>query len=247
MRCATSAPMRPRPTTPRVFSASSTPGASPALPLTVLQRGVGLRDVARGGEEEAAGQLGRGHDVRGGGVDDHHAGLGGGGDVDVVQADAGSCDDLELLRGGVRPPRRPWWPNGSGSRRRRRSRAAARRGPRRCSAGSRSPGPGASTVAGDSSSAMSTTGFELTCLQIQCGRPSRRPHAVEGCSGPGKSRCVPASFGACCRRAGRKVLVAELLGPLAGAARVRAGRAWGGPAFLLGSLEPRGRRTTLWA
>ncbi len=70
-----------------------------ALPLAVLQRGVGLRDVAGRGEEETAGQLGGGHDVRGGGVDDHHAGLGGGGDVHVVQADAGSCDDLELVRG----------------------------------------------------------------------------------------------------------------------------------------------------
>ncbi|GAA3217773.1 hypothetical protein GCM10020256_21190 [Streptomyces thermocoprophilus] len=37
-----------------------------------------------------------------GGVDDHHAGLGGGGDVDVVEADAGSRDDLQLVRGGDR-------------------------------------------------------------------------------------------------------------------------------------------------
>ena len=75
-------------------------GVLAALPLAVLQRRVGLRDVPRGGEKETAGQLGRCHDVGGGGVDDHHAGLGGGGDVDVVQADAGSCDDLQLLGGG---------------------------------------------------------------------------------------------------------------------------------------------------
>ena len=71
-----------------------------ALPLAVLQRGVGLRDVAGAGEDQTAGQLGGGHDVGGRGVDDHHAGLGGGGDVDVVQADAGAGDDLELLRRG---------------------------------------------------------------------------------------------------------------------------------------------------
>jgi hypothetical protein len=75
-------------------------GVLAPLPLAVLESGVGLRDVARGGEQETAGQLSRGHDVRGGGVDDHHAGLGGGGDVDVVEADAGSCDDLQFARGG---------------------------------------------------------------------------------------------------------------------------------------------------
>src|SRR6201999_1541116 len=73
-----------------------------ALPLAVLQRGVGLRDVACGRQQQTAGQLGGGDDVRGGGVDDHHAGLGGGGDVDVVEADAGSCDDLQLPCGGDR-------------------------------------------------------------------------------------------------------------------------------------------------
>ncbi|GAA3130434.1 hypothetical protein GCM10017687_52300 [Streptomyces echinatus] len=75
-------------------------GVLAALPLGVLQRGVGLRDVAGGGEQETAGQLGGGHDVGGRGVDDHHACLGGGGDVDVVQADTGPGDDLELVRGG---------------------------------------------------------------------------------------------------------------------------------------------------
>ena len=92
--------MRPRPTTPRVFSAQLDAGVLAALPLAVLQRGVGLRDVARGGDQQAAGELGGGDDVGGRRVDDHHAGLGGGGDVDVVQADAGAGDDLQLLRGG---------------------------------------------------------------------------------------------------------------------------------------------------
>ena len=75
-------------------------GVLGALPLAVLQRGVGLRDVARGGDEQAAGELGGGDDVGRRGVDDHHAGLGGGGDVDVVQADAGAGDDLQLAGGG---------------------------------------------------------------------------------------------------------------------------------------------------
>ncbi len=49
------------------------------------------------GDQQATGQLGSGDDVGGRGVDDHHAGLGGGGDVDVVQADARAGDDLQLL------------------------------------------------------------------------------------------------------------------------------------------------------
>ena len=77
-------------------------GVLAALPLAVLERGVGRRDVAGGGDEQAAGELGGGDDVGGRRVDDHHAGLGGGGDVDVVEADAGAGDDLELPGGGDR-------------------------------------------------------------------------------------------------------------------------------------------------
>lgn len=72
------------------------------LPLAVLQGGVGLRDVAGGGDEQTAGELGGGDDVGGRGVHDHHAGLGGGGDVDVVETDTGARDDLQLLGGGDR-------------------------------------------------------------------------------------------------------------------------------------------------
>ncbi|CAO0830338.1 hypothetical protein SMICM17S_02097 [Streptomyces microflavus] len=78
------------------------PGVLGALPLAVLQGGVGLGDVARGGDQQTAGQLGGGHDVGGRGVDDHHAGLGGRGDVDVVQTDARAGHHAELLRGGDR-------------------------------------------------------------------------------------------------------------------------------------------------
>ncbi len=66
------------------------------LPLAVLQGGVGLRDVAGRGDQQTAGELGRGDDVGRRRVDDHHAGLGGGGDVDVVQSDAGAGDDAQL-------------------------------------------------------------------------------------------------------------------------------------------------------
>ena len=109
------------------------------LPLALPQRRVRRRDVPGGGEHQRDGELGGRDDVGRRRVDDHDAGLGGGADVDVVEADAGPGDDLEPRARRRAPPRRPWWPSGPGSRRRRRSRRAARRGRRRCSAGSRSP------------------------------------------------------------------------------------------------------------
>ena len=68
-----------------------------ALPLAVLQRGVGLGDVARLARSSAMRLLGGREDVRHGGVDDHDAELGGLGDVDVVEADAGAPHDHEVL------------------------------------------------------------------------------------------------------------------------------------------------------
>ena len=143
-------------------------GVLGALPLAALERGVGRRDVARGGDQQTAGELGGGDDVGGRGVDDHHAGLGGGGDVDVVQADAGAGDDLAASWRRRWPRRRPWW--------RERTRIAstsamagsssARSAPSQCRISK--SGPSASTVAGDSSSAMRTTGFGWT----QCSRES---------------------------------------------------------------------------
>ena len=72
------------------------------LPLAVAQCGVGRADVAGRGEHQRDRELGGGDDVRGGRVDDHHTALGGGPDVDVVQADPGARDDLELLGRGQR-------------------------------------------------------------------------------------------------------------------------------------------------
>src|SRR5690606_28002144 len=68
--------------------------------LTALERGVRLRDVPGRGDQQTAGQLGGGDDVGGRCVDDHHTGLGGGGDVDVVEADPGAGDHLQLPRRG---------------------------------------------------------------------------------------------------------------------------------------------------
>ena len=77
-------------------------GVLAALPLAVLQRQVGGRDAARGGQQQRDGELGGADDVGGRRVDDHHAGLGGGLHVDVVQADTGPGDDLQALGGGQR-------------------------------------------------------------------------------------------------------------------------------------------------
>ena len=71
-----------------------------ALPGAVLQGLVGRRDVAGAGEQQADGELGGAGDVGGRCVDDHDAGLGGGLDVDVVEADAGAGDDLQAPGGG---------------------------------------------------------------------------------------------------------------------------------------------------
>ena len=71
-----------------------------ALPLAGLERGARGRDVAGAGEQQGDGELRGAHDVRGRGVDDHDAGLRGGLDVDVVEADAGARHDLEPRSGG---------------------------------------------------------------------------------------------------------------------------------------------------
>ena len=101
-RCATSTPMRPRPTTPTIFSYSSTPVYLRALPLAALERRVGRGDVARAGEQQADRELGGADDVGRRGVDDHDAGRRRRRDVDVVEADAGAGDDLEPAGRGQR-------------------------------------------------------------------------------------------------------------------------------------------------
>ena len=72
-------------------------GAAP--PLAGLQGLVSAGDVAGEGQHQGDGVLGGGHGVAGGRVDHGDAGAGGGVEVDVVHADAGAGDDLQLLAG----------------------------------------------------------------------------------------------------------------------------------------------------
>ena len=65
------------------------------------ERGVRRRDVAGGGQQQPDGQLGGADDVRRRRVDDHHAGLGGRLDVDVVQPDAGAGDHPEVRAAAI--------------------------------------------------------------------------------------------------------------------------------------------------
>ncbi|KAF4504818.1 hypothetical protein G6O67_008225 [Ophiocordyceps sinensis] len=67
-----------------------------ALPPAVFDAGVCSTDVAGRGEEEGYCVLGGAENVARGRVDDDDALVGGGGHVNVVDADAGTGDDLEL-------------------------------------------------------------------------------------------------------------------------------------------------------
>ena len=70
------------------------------LPLAGLGRGVGLRDLAGQREHQGDGVLGGGDRVAEGRVH-HDDALGGRGrDVDIVDADAGAADDLQVLGRG---------------------------------------------------------------------------------------------------------------------------------------------------
>ena len=70
-----------------------------ALPPPGDERGVGLGDVARLGQQQRHRVLGRRDDVALRGVDDHHAATRGRVDVDVVQPDAGAADDHQVAPG----------------------------------------------------------------------------------------------------------------------------------------------------
>ena len=87
---------------PTILSASSTPVYlerfhSPSLRAALA--GAMWRAVAMSRPTASSAAL---HDVGRRGVDDHDAGLRRGGDVDVVEADAGAGDDLEPRGGGER-------------------------------------------------------------------------------------------------------------------------------------------------
>jgi hypothetical protein len=81
------------------------------LPLARLERGHRLRHVAGGSEQQPDGVLGCADGVRAGRVHHHDACLGGGLDVDVVEAHAGAGEDAQVRRMrqrlGVDPCRAP--------------------------------------------------------------------------------------------------------------------------------------------
>ena len=81
------------------------------LPLAGLGRAVGGGDLAGQREHHGDGVLGGGDGVAVRRVHHHDAALGGRGDVDVVDADAGAADDLEVRRGGQDLAPSPWSPS----------------------------------------------------------------------------------------------------------------------------------------
>ena len=96
-RCATSWPIRPKPSTPSVFSYSSTPENFERSHLPPVSDSVRLRDVAREREQQRHRVLGGRDDVRLGRVRDDDPAPGRGRHVDVVHADAGAADHLQPL------------------------------------------------------------------------------------------------------------------------------------------------------
>ena len=70
------------------------------FPFAGLGRAVGHRDLARQREHHRDRVLCGGDRIAVRGIHDDDAALGGGGDVDIVDADPGAADDLELRRGG---------------------------------------------------------------------------------------------------------------------------------------------------
>ena len=88
---------------------SSTPRELRALPRPRDERRVRLRDVAGQREQQRERVLGGGDDVGLRRVGDDDAALGGGGDVDVVDADAGAADRLQARRRARARRRRPAW------------------------------------------------------------------------------------------------------------------------------------------
>ena len=96
-RVATSWPIRPKPSTPSVLPSTSVPPnlLRSHLPPVRLAWACGMLRAQR--EHQRDGVLGRRDRVRLGGVGDDDALLRGGGDVDVVHADARAADDAEVV------------------------------------------------------------------------------------------------------------------------------------------------------
>ena len=99
-RVATIEPILPQPMTPSVLPVISTPMKRffSHLPAWVEALAAGI--CARQREHQRDRVLGRGDRIAEGRVHHDDAARGGGRDVDIVDADAGAADDLELGRGG---------------------------------------------------------------------------------------------------------------------------------------------------
>ena len=96
-RIATSWPIRPKPSTPSVLPSTSVPPNLLTLPLAAREAGVRLRDVAGEREHQRDRVLGGGDRVGLRRVGDDDPALGGGGDVDVVDAHAGTADHPQVV------------------------------------------------------------------------------------------------------------------------------------------------------
>ena len=97
-RAATSCPMRPRPTRPRVFDRISAPANFDFSHFAGLHRRIGRRNIPCQRQDEAHRELGDAQAVGAGRVHDDDAARGGGWHVDVVNSRASARDDAQLGR-----------------------------------------------------------------------------------------------------------------------------------------------------
>ena len=169
-------------------------GVRAALPLPAGERRVRGRDVAGEAQDVADGQLGGRDDVGGRRVDDHDAGGRRRLDVDVVEPDAGAGDDLEHAARPRSPRRRSSSPSGSARRARRRAPASSAGRSVPSTLRTSKSGPRASIVAGESSSAIRTTGFDTKADPSERGAQRRASEWMlrHTPSGRGTSPAYPA-------------------------------------------------------
>ncbi len=66
------------------------------VPFAGFHGAVGLGDIPGEGHEHGESEFGGGYGISAGGIHDHDAVLGSGFDVDIIDADAGAADDLEV-------------------------------------------------------------------------------------------------------------------------------------------------------
>ena len=71
-----------------------------ALPFVVAKSLMGCRDLAGSGHGKGHCVFGGGVNVGGGGIDNHDTTGGGSGNINIVEADSGTADDLEFVGNG---------------------------------------------------------------------------------------------------------------------------------------------------